>query len=202
MSEKLRESLSALMDDEANELEVARVLANIDSDEELRQTWSRYHTARDAASGHSTAFLDVDISRRIQAAVAEQGGAVGAPVSGLRERLLRPLGSFAVAASVAAVVVLSGQQMVAQRDTGSQQVAYTNSTPNLPVSLIPEANSVKVSLKESASGRPQLSPASSMAYKQLARMRMARYMQEHAEQAALNSPHGLVPYARVPKIAE
>ena len=37
MSEKMRESLSALMDDEANELEIERVLSRIADDPELRQ---------------------------------------------------------------------------------------------------------------------------------------------------------------------
>ena len=35
-----------------------------------------------------------------------------------------------------------------------------------------------------------------------ARQRMQVYMQEHAEHAALNSPHGLIPFARVPEIRE
>ena len=37
MSDKLRESLSALMDDEANELELQRLLAQIGEDEEMLQ---------------------------------------------------------------------------------------------------------------------------------------------------------------------
>ncbi len=35
------------------------------------------------------------------------------------------------------------------------------------------------------------------AYRELARQRMERLMQEHAEHASLNSPQGLLPYARV-----
>ena len=46
MSESMRESLSALMDDEANELEVQRVLTHIASDPQLRQTWVRYNLVR------------------------------------------------------------------------------------------------------------------------------------------------------------
>ena len=42
MSERLRESLSAVMDGEANELELERVLSRIEGDEQLRQTWVRY----------------------------------------------------------------------------------------------------------------------------------------------------------------
>jgi len=49
---------------------------------------------------------------------------------------------------------------------------------------------------------PVLQPAARTAYQELARQRMAAYMQEHAEQAALNSPQGLMPFARVPRIQE
>jgi sigma-E factor negative regulatory protein RseA len=38
--------------------------------------------------------------------------------------------------------------------------------------------------------------------RELARQRMEKYSQEHAEHAALNSPQGLVPFARVPQIRE
>ena len=53
MSEKLRESLSALMDDEANELEVERLLREVAATDDLRQTWVRYHVARDALKGQN-----------------------------------------------------------------------------------------------------------------------------------------------------
>jgi sigma-E factor negative regulatory protein RseA len=49
---------------------------------------------------------------------------------------------------------------------------------------------------------PMLEPATRQAYDDLARRRLKRYMQEHAEQAALNSPQGLLPFARVPEIRE
>jgi sigma-E factor negative regulatory protein RseA len=49
---------------------------------------------------------------------------------------------------------------------------------------------------------PVLQPAAHTAYQQLARQRHGRYMQEHAEHAALNSPQGLIPFARVPRIRE
>ena len=44
--EALQESLSAVMDNEADELELRRVLAAAGDDAELRGTWSRYQIAR------------------------------------------------------------------------------------------------------------------------------------------------------------
>ena len=44
MSEKLRDSLSAAIDDEADEFELRRVLDEMQKDPELRHLWERYHT--------------------------------------------------------------------------------------------------------------------------------------------------------------
>ena len=71
MSEKLRESLSALMDDEANELELERVLSQIDQDEDLRQAWSRFNSTRVVLAGQQTGLVQIDISRRVNAALFE-----------------------------------------------------------------------------------------------------------------------------------
>ena len=43
MSEKLKGSLSAVIDGEADEFELRRVLDEVDKNEELRSTWERYH---------------------------------------------------------------------------------------------------------------------------------------------------------------
>lgn len=44
--EALQETLSAVIDNEADELELRRVLAACGEDAELRSTWSRYQLAR------------------------------------------------------------------------------------------------------------------------------------------------------------
>ena len=69
MSERLRESLSALMDDEANELELDRLLLQIGDDAELRQTWIRYSRLRGALSGQAQSTARLDISARVRAAI-------------------------------------------------------------------------------------------------------------------------------------
>ena len=62
MTDDMRESLSAVMDGEANELEMERVLKHAVTDEETRATWTRYHLARHSLNGGSLAHLDWDIS--------------------------------------------------------------------------------------------------------------------------------------------
>jgi sigma-E factor negative regulatory protein RseA len=64
----MKESISALMDDEANEIEIQRLLSKSDS-KDLLDTWKRYHNARDVMSGMSGRSTDVDISSKVAAAI-------------------------------------------------------------------------------------------------------------------------------------
>ncbi len=64
----MKESISALMDDEANEIEIQRLLSKSDS-KDLLDTWKRYHNARDVMSGMAGRSADVDISSKVAAAI-------------------------------------------------------------------------------------------------------------------------------------
>ncbi|MCB1705434.1 MAG: sigma-E factor negative regulatory protein [Halioglobus sp.] len=199
MNERLRESLSAVMDDEANELELERVLSQLSSNGELRQAWSRYHLGRQAMHGDLVAHPDWDISARVQEAL---GGAATAKES-VGQRLLRPLISVGVAASVALTVVVGGQQLAGLGDPAAYPNEQSVAASPSPVGML---NSFGATTLQASYGTqqaiPQLQPVTRAAYEDLARQRMQQYMQQHAEQAALNSPQGLVPFARVPEIRE
>lgn len=196
MSEKMRESLSALLDDEANELEMERVLSRLKDDTELRQTWVRYNLTSAVATGHSPARLDLDVSARVRQAITASGPASGS----LGRRFMQPLASLAVAASVAAVVVVGGQQLagIDQENYSGQAVAGSVS----PVGMVNSLGATSVQASYGTQALPVLQPTTGTAYQELARQRLQKYMQEHAEHAALNSPNGLVPFARVPNIQE
>jgi len=196
MSELMRESLSALMDDEANELEVERVLARIASDTDLRRVWVRYNVVHSVASGQPPTHLELDISSQVREAL--DGDSRG--ITNLRQRLVRPLASMAVAASVAATVVLGGQQL-AQLEADSYDAQAIASSVS-PVGMVNSLGATSVQASYGTQGMPELQPATRTAYQELARQRLHKYMQEHAEHAALNTPNGLVPFARVPRIKE
>ena len=195
MSEAMRESLSALLDDEANELEMQRVLARIADDPELRQVWVRYNMVRTLTGGQTPAHPDLDISAQVREAIGGKSAGVG-----LRHRLLKPLASVAVAASVAVTVVLGGQQL-AQLDADSYNSQAIASSVS-PVGMVNSLGATSVQASYGTQGVVELEPATGTAYEELARQRLQKYMQEHAEHAALNSPNGLVPFARVPIIQE
>lgn len=200
MSESMRESLSALLDDEANELEIERVLARVAEDDELRQTWVRYNLARAVVSGHAVTQWNMDISTRVRQAVTDhQTPDAGPGWSAIRQRMLRPLASLAVAASVAATVVIGGQQLALMGD-GAYSEKQSVASSVSPVGLLNSLGATPVRASYGTRAIPVLQPATGTAYQELARQRMKLYLQEHAEHAALNSPQGLIPFARVPRI--
>ncbi len=203
MSEKLRESLSAILDDEADELELERVLSRIAEDDELRLTWTRYSTLRSAVQGGHMGFPGRDISVSVREAIAtEDPASQRDPGPGIRQRLLRPVASFAVAASVAATVVIGGQQLAQIGAADPYGGGSALGTGTSPVGLVNSLGASPVRASFGTEAIPVLQPATRTAYRELARQRMEKYSQEHAEHAALNSPQGLVPFARVPQIRD
>lgn len=123
MSERLRESLSALMDDEADDLELGRILRAMDSGEEdLAGTWSRYQLVSAVLKGQAGTVglrpLALDFAAADAELVADgtdhgvgtENLAAGAgETSRERGRGRRAFGSFAVAASITAVAVVAWQ---------------------------------------------------------------------------------------------
>ncbi len=200
MSERLRESLSVMLDDEANELEFQRVIKALDDeDAQLREVWQRYHIARSALAGQELSHLHLDISQRVRAAIEDPAAA---PAISLGQRLRRPLTSLAVAASVAATVVIGGQRLATVESEDPYGAEAASSGGVSPVGMINSIGAVPVRASYGTESIPVLQPAARTAYEELARQRMQMYMQEHAEHAALNSPDGLIPFARVPEIHE
>ena len=203
MSDMLKESLSALMDNEVNELELHRLLGEVSGGTGFRQTWVRYNLAQQAMHGHAIAHLDLDISRKVQAALAgaQQANSPTA-ITAFGRRLARPLMSFAVAASVALTVVIGGQQIVHIGAAGPENIERSVAASASSVGMLNSLGASAIQASYGTRPLPVLQPATRTAYQQLAQQRMRKYMQEHAEQAALNSPQGLIPFSRVPQILQ
>jgi sigma-E factor negative regulatory protein RseA len=194
-----------MLDDEANELELQRVLSQITDDDELRQAWVRYNMARSALSGHQTCQPMLDISQRVREVITDEQSSDGAKSNTprrLARRFLRPVASLAVAASVAATVVIGGQQLAQIGGADPYGDGPMIAGGVSPVGLVNSLGAIPVRASYGTQAIPVLQPATRTAYQELARQRMQKYMQEHAEHAALNSPHGLIPFARVPQISE
>jgi sigma-E factor negative regulatory protein RseA len=197
MSDRLRESVSALVDGEADELELRRLLSGPDR-EVMRGAWRDYHLLRDSLAGADMRFAQLDISGRVHAALAEEPKltvAVGAA------RWWRPLASVAVAASMAAVVVV-GVRGFGSGEPGAVQpleVAEVQAPTAGKVYPAPMATggTGNVAVSAEFGGMPA---AQSPAADALAQQRLQHYLLRHTERAALNNGQGLISFARVSEL--
>jgi sigma-E factor negative regulatory protein RseA len=114
MSDSLKESLSALMDDEADDLELRRVLKILPEQPELEQVWARYHLVSASLKREIHHRPGVDLLGRIQAGLAEDdipslpARQTSEPVA---KSFWRPLGQAGIAASVALAVLFTAHSI-------------------------------------------------------------------------------------------
>jgi sigma-E factor negative regulatory protein RseA len=64
MNERLKESLSALLDGEVNELELQRILAH-ENRHEISACWQRYHNVRDLVQKESSLRIRIDVRKAV-----------------------------------------------------------------------------------------------------------------------------------------
>lgn len=114
---RIHESLSALMDGEASQMETLRLLRGMEQDTALRESWQRYQLAS-AALRRELPPRIVDFSARISAAIEAEKS----PKPSLL-RFVQPLSKVAVAATVAAVAVLGVRQFQPAPDMPALAVA-------------------------------------------------------------------------------
>ena len=208
MSEQLKESLSALMDGESQDLELRRVLS-VDGDDKgmIERTWARYHLAREAMHGTdmNAQFRHLDISQQVSVALREE------PVQTVKptRSWLQPVAGFAVAASVAAAVVVGVQS------TGSVTPGFENGVPVEAQPAIASSSRVyPVAVQSNATGSLQASgnvapyqsqmlpSASSLQVnagesEEAIQRRLDRLMLRHTERAVLENGQGMASFARV-----
>ncbi|MFM7119618.1 MAG: sigma-E factor negative regulatory protein, partial [Gammaproteobacteria bacterium] len=81
MTEQLKQSLSAVIDGEADAFELRRVLDELDRDADLRATWSRYHLIGSVIRGERTARTGAvarALERRVPIAIRAGSSAANA----------------------------------------------------------------------------------------------------------------------------
>ncbi len=203
--QKINESLSAMLDGEASDMEVRRILKSEDA--ELTQRWQRYQLAgaamrKEADSG----FGSIDLSAAISDAIANEPELSANPVDTDQDtkksgnkvaNLWSNIGRFAVAASVAGAVVVGVQ--FSPNDT-STNIA---TAPEAPVSTQPSL-SVDTTVRavgEISKPKPAqiiISEETQRKAQQGLEQEAQRLIREHAENASQNTPNGVTPFVRVP----
>ncbi len=191
--EALHESLSAVMDNEADELELRRVLAG--DNPELRATWSRYQLAR-AAMHKELIEPRLDIAAAVSAALADEA----APVKEQQRTAWRSLGRLAVAASVT-VAVLAGVRLYNQNEVAGPQLVQQAPQPTISVPQANQGPTVLAGYSEQAELPAQT--AESAPVERWHEERLPSYVRQHAQQAAFGTgSESALPYARAASMEE
>lgn len=221
-ADRLRESVSALFDGEATELEVRRLLSNEPA--MVRAAWRDYQLQRDAIQGTDLRFASFDISARVRAAIDDEDAPALANAAASGGRWWRPLASMAVAASVATVVVIGargidasggfdgrGGNMVAQQSTVNPNVNRVHAAlGNVSASVQPFGplaagyglpGTVFPRNEVVGNGFPGIQNASFDAEQIAQQQRRQRYLLRQSERAALNN-HGVISFAKVSELSE
>ncbi len=196
---RLHESISALVDGESDELELRRVLASADT-QEVRSVWRDYHLQRDMIAGVDMRFAHIDISRSVQAALADE--VLPAVVGGAR--WWRPLASVAVAASVATVVVIGARSLNTSNGSDPAMAQSTVSAagvfPGMAGSFTAPVSNVAVGA--AIGGSPAFAQPASLDPDQFARQRLQQYLLRHTERAALNNGQGVISFSKVSELSD
>ncbi len=173
MTDEIREQVSALVDDELDDLERPLLLGRLQRDAGLRACLGRYQLIGEVMRGGHAQVAGLGIAARVQAEL--DGEPVSTPPPQVAARLWKPLAGLAIAASVALVAVLSVQRVHAPQQA----------TPALASSQAPDGAFVRVD-----DGRwNRIEPA--------VEQRMNRYLVNHNEYAASRSMPGVMPYVRI-----
>lgn len=218
--DSLKESVSALMDGEATEMEIHRVLKATETNSTVTDLWSRYQAVSSSIRNSAPQAPMMDLSAAIRASIENDD-----TFNSGRKNWFSGFLKAGIAASVAVVMVLTAQLAGLQNNGIDSTVgletqplasvvpsapASMNSPVSLPAGFQPPTINARV--VSSQTGMParetqpryypvvtqaQTSPSSSAPSLEV-QAYLQRVMEVHAGNAALNSGRGLLPYARVP----
>lgn len=216
MKEKGNDELSALMDGEVTELEMHRVLHNVDSDPAVAAKWQRYHLAsailkkelRPCSAQH---LIKIDLATRVSAALAEEPVHLIHPAPADKRSAntasdsawWRPLANVGIAASVAAVVVIGWQQTqpAAIKATVAPPLAQTVSSYSnvgaANVMPVQYGGAVPVSQSYGVMPRGANVQREYVRAQKLDEQRFNHYLISHSGNAAFANQGGQLPYVRV-----
>jgi sigma-E factor negative regulatory protein RseA len=183
MSDKMKESLSAMADHELENPD--HLIKQMERDPELKQRWSRYHLIRDALTDHLT-LPGVDVSAAVRQTL-ESEPSILVPIHHQRHGRLQVMAKqaagLAIAATVSAVAVLTVQHYQF-KETSSTQLAASQSVGNSP------------SLSTAASAPIRL-VADTQPLDSAVQAKLSNYLVNHNEYSASSNMQGMMPYMRI-----
>lgn len=173
--------LSALVDDELQDMENDLVLRRLSRDHDARDRWERYHLISDTLQDHLPVIIDTDFAARIRQAIEAEP----LPLPGVKPlpTWYKPVTGFALAASVV-LMALFGLKLT-QTDAIQPTTQFAAATPPLPASASALPIQTVASIQR---GDPASEPAQA---------RLGSYLVNHNGYASMNSMHGMLPYVRM-----
>lgn len=172
MSEQKFEKLSAIMDGESDVDD--KLIHVIDTDEELRARWQRYHLIRDAMTNHLPEQGTLDISASVAEVLKDEPTVLSHMRKRLSRKIMKQAAGLAVAASVATVAVMSVQtSQLAKNDKTTSIVRIEQ--PRIDNSAISQARLRNQAIQSKLSG----------------------YLVNHNEYSVTARMQGMLPYMRI-----
>jgi len=179
MNESNKEQLSAFID---GELESDHVLDKLINEQEMKDTWSRYHLIGDALRDNLPENISNQVSIQVANALRDEP-TILAPVK--KRFNIKPVAGFAIAASVAMMAVFSIQ-------SGNEINSSSNGAPSIAATTVSQPQTFFTSA--------QVLPA---AVKQsdtldlLSNQRLNNYLMNHNEYRSNGSVNAILPYVRI-----
>ncbi len=131
-SNDIKQQLSELIDGELDNQRARFLLRRLGADEQLCVSWSRWHTTRACMRRETSGALRADFALTISQAIADEAAPRRAAVGG---QMLRWVGGFAVAASVAVAALLAVPLGQEQTPSQSESPAIAGQAP-APAALV------------------------------------------------------------------
>lgn len=190
LDDAVKEAMSAVMDGEANSMDLARVLRAVRNEPEARQYWQRLQVTS-AVLKTGQAPMAIDISEAVLEAIEQVP----------HKRRVGPLGSMAVAASVTFALVF-GAQLLQNQDPGLPLATVPGVVVPIqgaaPVQASYGVGMPATSSVANGAARVVPNPAVDNFYDRLAREHFLRFGRQHAEHSAGIQPNASIAHARVP----
>lgn len=174
----MKEKISALVDGELTDQEARAVVKEIEADPELQKLWQRYHLMSAALNQELESLPKSDLVERVHAQLDKEP-VVLAPKAWKGTggtKVAKAVGSLAIAASVAAVAILSLKPL----DPGSNQDTSIATLQSVQDGQYIRAGETRWNIEQ-----PELESTLNM------------YLVEHNEYAPTSSLRGMMSYGRV-----
>ncbi|MCC8999188.1 MAG: sigma-E factor negative regulatory protein [Candidatus Contendobacter sp.] len=173
--------LSAMVDDELQDMENDLVLRRLSRDHDARDRWERYHLISDALQDHLPAIIDADFAARIRQAIEAEPlllpGVKPLPT------WYKPVTGFALAASVVLMALFGLKLSQTDAIQPTAQLAVADPALSVPATALPIQTVASMQR-----GDPAREPVEA---------RLGSYLVNHNGYASMNSMHGMLPYVRM-----